>query len=415
MVPVEGLEPTRLAADDFESSASTNSATPARARILTWCRAAAARRRVLCYHPRAMASLPADVRQLERSAFEYDLPPGLIAQQPLRERSASRLLALEGASGALQDLRFTDLPALLRPGDLLVRNDTRVLMARVRGRKASGGAVEILVERITAERRCQAQVRASKGTRPGQRIELPGGALATVVGAAAGLVEIELDRPVGPYFEAHGAVPLPPYIARDPLESDRERYQTVYAREPGAVAAPTAGLHFDAALLAALAARGVGVADCTLHVGAGTFQPLRTARLEQHRMHAERLRVPAATVAAIEATRARGGRVIAVGTTVVRSLETAAAGGVLEPCEGETRLFIRPGFGFRVVDALVTNFHLPQSSLLVLVCAFAGREAVLAAYRHAVAARYRFFSYGDAMFVTPAAGARDAAAARGAA
>ena len=414
MVPVEGLEPTRLAADDFESSASTNSATPARARILARRFAAAARRQALCYHPRAMASLPADARQLERSAYHYDLPLGLIAQQPLPERSASRLLTLDGASGALGDLRFTNLPALLRPGDLLVRNDTRVLAARVRGRKASGGAVEILIERITAERRCNAQLRASKGARPGQRIELPGGALATVVAEADGLVELELDVPVGPYFEAHGTVPLPPYIARDALATDRERYQTVYAREPGAVAAPTAGLHFDATLLAALAARGVGVADCTLHVGAGTFQPLRSAQLEQHRMHAERLRVPAATVAAIAATRARGGRVIAVGTTVVRSLETAAAGGVLAAYEGETRLFIRPGFEFRVVDALVTNFHLPESTLLVLVCAFAGREPVLAAYRHAVAARYRFFSYGDAMFVTPSAGARRGGALRGA-
>ena len=413
MVPVEGLEPTRLAADDFESSASTNSATPARARILARRFAASARRRLLCYHPRAMASLPADARHTGRSDYHYDLPPRLIAQQPLPERSASRLLALEGESGALRDLNFTDLPALLQPGDLIVRNDTRVLPARVRGRKASGGAVEILIERITGERRCQAQVRASKGTRPGQRIELPGGALATVVSGAAGLVELELDRPVAPYFEAHGAVPLPPYITREALESDRERYQTVYAREPGAVAAPTAGLHFDLALLAALAARGVGVADCTLHVGAGTFQPLRTAQLDEHRMHAERLRVPAATVAAIGATRERGGRVIAVGTTVVRSLETAAAGGVLAPYEGETQLFIRPGFEFRVVDALVTNFHLPESTLLVLVCAFAGRDAVLAAYRHAVAARYRFFSYGDAMFVTPAAGARRGGAPRG--
>ena len=414
MVPVEGLEPTRLAADDFESSASTNSATPARARILARRFAATAGRPVLCYHPRAMASLPAEARPPERSAYHYELPPGLIAQQPLPERSASRLLALDGASGALRDLGFTDLESLLRPGDLIVRNDTRVLPARVHGRKASGGAVEILIERITAERRFAAQVRASKGTRPGQRIELPGGATATVLGAADGLVELELDRAVGPYFEAHGAVPLPPYIAREPLACDRERYQTVYAREPGAVAAPTAGLHFDAALLAALAARGVAVADCTLHVGAGTFQPLRTANLEEHCMHAEHVRVPAATVAAIEAARARGGRVVAVGTTVVRSLETAAADGRLAPFEGDTRLFIRPGFAFRVVDALITNFHLPESTLLVLVCAFAGREAVLAAYRHAVAARYRFFSYGDAMFVTPSAGARHRAAARGA-
>jgi S-adenosylmethionine:tRNA ribosyltransferase-isomerase len=354
-----------------------------------------------------MLETPA-ARPLTRADFRYQLPPRLIAQQPPAVRSASRLLAFDGASGAVRDLRFQDLAALLAPGDLLVRNDTRVLPARMHGRKASGGVVEILVERIIAERRFLAQARSSKGMRPGQRLELPAGAVATVVAADGELVEFELDRAVRAHFDAHGEVPLPPYIARPAAAADRERYQTVYARHPGAVAAPTAVLHFDAALLAALAARGVAVADVTLHVGAGTFQPLRSDDLDAHRMHAEWLAVPAATVAAIAAARARGGRVVAVGTTVVRSLETAAAGGTLAPFEGETRLFIRPGYRFAVTDALVTNFHLPESTLLMLVCAFAGRAAVLAAYAHAVRHEYRFFSYGDAMFVTPAPGARTA-------
>jgi S-adenosylmethionine:tRNA ribosyltransferase-isomerase len=354
-----------------------------------------------------MAETPPE-RRLTRADFRFELPPELIAQEPPAVRGTSRLLALDGAGGAVRDLRFGDLAGLLAPGDLLVRNDTRVLPARLHGRKATGGAVEILIERILDERRFSAQLRSSKGARPGQRIDLPAGAAATVVGGTAdGFVELELDRAARAYFEAHGEVPLPPYISRPPAPADRARYQTVYARAPGAVAAPTAGLHFDEALLAALAARGVAVADVTLHVGAGTFQPLRGDDLDGHRMHAEWLAVPAATVAAVAAARARGGRVVAVGTTVVRSLETAAVDGVLAPFAGETRLFIRPGYRFRVVDALVTNFHLPESTLLMLVCAFAGRETVLAAYAHAVRNRYRFFSYGDAMFVTPAAGARE--------
>ena len=343
---------------------------------------------------------------LTRADFGYALPPDLIATEPAATRSASRLLALEGATGGLKDLAFRDLPGLLAPGDLLVRNDTRVVPARLRGRKDTGGAVEILLERFLGERRVLAQFRSSKGARIGQPIELPGGARGAVVALHEDLVELEFDRPAAALFEAAGEVPLPPYIDRPGTAGDRERYQTVYAREPGAVAAPTAGLHFDAAVFAALAARGIGVADLTLHVGAGTFQPVRTQDLEQHRMHAEWLTVPRAAVAAVEAARARGARVIAVGTTVVRALESAARGGALAPFSGETRLFIRPGFTFRVVDALVTNFHLPESTLLMLVCAFAGREAVLRAYAHAVEARYRFFSYGDAMFVTPAPGAR---------
>ncbi len=347
-------------------------------------------------------------RRATRADFHFDLPPELIAQQPPAARGASRLLALDGASGTLGDLVFSALPTLLAPGDLLVRNDTRVLPARIHGVKSTGGAVEILVERLLGGARFIAQVRASKGARPGQRVELPVGAVATVTGRHDEMVEFELDRPARDYFEVHGEVPLPPYIARPTCAADRERYQTVYARSPGAVAAPTAGLHFDAALFAALAARGVGVADVTLHVGAGTFQPLRSEDPEAHRMHAEWLSVPEATVTAIAATRAAGGRVVAVGTTVVRSLETAAAEGALAPFEGETRIFIRPGFRFRVVDALVTNFHLPESTLLMLVSAFAGRERVLAAYAHAVQNRYRFYSYGDAMYLTPSVEARAA-------
>jgi len=340
---------------------------------------------------------------MRRADFSYPLPPELIAQRPLPERTASRLLALDGADGALRDLNFTDLPSLLRRGDLLVLNDTRVLPARVAGRKASGGACELLLERILGPRRFLAQARASKGLKPGGSVTLPAGAKAIVAARDGELYELQLDRDVLAYFEEHGAVPLPPYVARDPDQADRERYQTVYAGAPGAVAAPTAGLHFDPPMLERLAADGIGIARLTLHVGAGTFQPIRTDELAEHRMHAERFRVPDTTVAAIVETRRRGGRVIAVGTTVVRALETAAAGagGALAPIEGETGIFIVPGHRFRVVDALVTNFHLPESTLLVLVAAFAGRERVLAAYHHAIAGRYRFFSYGDAMFVLP--------------
>ena len=338
---------------------------------------------------------------MRRADFSYSLPPELIAQRPLAARTASRLLALDGADGTLRDLQFEDLPLLLRPGDLLVLNDTRVLPARVRGRKASGGACELLLERITAPRRFLAQARASKGLKPGTGIELPDGAHAVVIGRDGELYELELDRDALAWFDAHGSVPLPPYVDRDPDERDRERYQTVYAESPGAVAAPTAGLHFDAPMLSRLGDIGIDIARLTLHVGAGTFQPIRSDELALHRMHAERFRVPAETIAAIGDARARGGRVVAVGTTVVRALETAAAGGELAPLEGESRLFIVPGHRFRVVDALVTNFHLPESTLLVLVAALAGRERVLAAYDHAVAGRYRFFSYGDAMFVLP--------------
>ncbi len=336
---------------------------------------------------------------MRRADFSYDLPPELIAQRPLPERSASRLLVLDGATGALEDRRFPDLAQLLRPGDLLVLNDTRVLPARIGARKDSGGACEILLERVLDGRRILAQARASKGFRPGTALTLDGGARAVVTGRQDDLVEFELDREPLDYFERHGEMPLPPYIDRPAQPEDRSRYQTVFAAEPGAVAAPTAALHFDAALLERLAAQGVATGRLTLHVGAGTFQPLRGDDVEAHRLHSERFRVPAGVVAAVGAARARGGRVVAVGTTVVRSLEAAAAGGRLAPCEGETDIFIRPGHRFRVVDALVTNFHLPESTLLMLVSAFAGRERVLAAYAHAIRERYRFYSYGDAMVI----------------
>ncbi len=321
--------------------------------------------------------------------------------RPLPQRTASRLLALDGATGALRDLHFTDLPSLLQPGDLLVLNDTRVLPARLSGRKATGGACELLLERILSDRRILAQARSSKGLRQGMSIALPGEATARVVACRGEMHELELDRDALKYFEAHGSVPLPPYIDRPADAADRDRYQTVYAEQSGAVAAPTAGLHFDRESLAELARCDVVIERLTLHVGAGTFQPLRSDDLASHRMHSERFCVPPATVTAVARARQRGGRVVAVGTTVVRALEAAATGGRLEAREGETDIFIVPGHRFQVVDALVTNFHLPESTLLVLVAAFAGRERVLAAYHHAIAGRYRFFSYGDAMFVTP--------------
>ena len=343
---------------------------------------------------------------MQRSDFNYDLPAELIAQTPLAERRASRLLVLDGATGALADRAFADLPAHLKAGDLLVFNDTRVLPARVIGRKPTGGRVECLLERVLTPNTALVHLRASHTPQPGAELELPGGARACVVARAGELFELELDCDVVPYLEAHGQTPLPPYITRAPDAADRERYQTVFARAPGAVAAPTAGLHFDEPTLEALAARRVERAFVTLHVGAGTFAPVRADRIEDHELHAEWLEVSDATCGAVERCRRDGGRVVAVGTTSVRALETAARGGRLAPFAGDSRLFIYPGFPFRVVDMLVTNFHLPESSLLMLVAAFAGREHTLAAYRHAVAERYRFFSYGDAMLVTPQAAAR---------
>jgi S-adenosylmethionine:tRNA ribosyltransferase-isomerase len=335
---------------------------------------------------------------VDPAAFDYDLPPGLIAQAPLAGRSDSRLLAL-GNGDVVRDLRFTDLPGLLRRGDLLVVNRTRVVPARLFGRKASGGRIELLLERVLADDVALVQLRASHAPRPGSRLELEDGGIAEVLERRGPFTVLRFAAPVLEVLERAGHVPLPPYIRRPDAPADRERYQTLFAREPGSVAAPTAGLHFDAALLARLDALGVARAAVTLHVGAGTFAPLRAEQLAAGRLHAERVAVPAATVAAVATARDSGGRVVAVGTTVVRALESAATGSVLAPCDGETELFIRPGHAFRVVDALVTNFHLPRSSLLMLVAAFGGTERVLAAYRHAVAQRYRFFSYGDAMFL----------------
>ncbi|MDE2249856.1 MAG: tRNA preQ1(34) S-adenosylmethionine ribosyltransferase-isomerase QueA [Gammaproteobacteria bacterium] len=343
---------------------------------------------------------------MRRSDFDYALPAELIAQEPLARRSASRLLLLDGAVGAPADHEIASLPELLRPGDLLVFNDTRVLPARLAARRSSGGRVEVFLERALGGHAALVQTRASNALREGERLDSDGGPL-RLTARREDLWEVALPGPAVEFFERWGSVPLPPYIDRAPDARDRERYQSLFARVPGAVAAPTASLHFDAALLAALAARGVLRAELTLHVGAGTFHPVRSESLEEHRMHAEWYEVPAATASAIAAVRAAGGRVVAVGTTVARALEAAAAaGGSMGAGHGETRLFITPGYRFLAIDGLVTNFHLPKSTLLMLVAAFAGREAVLAAYRHAIAHRYRFFSYGDAMLVWPANGAR---------
>jgi len=344
---------------------------------------------------------------LKKADFHFDLPPELIAQAPPAERSASRLLVVDAKRDTLEDRRFTDLVELLAPGDLLVFNDTRVLPARLHGRKETGGAVEILIERITGAHEARAQLGVSKKPKAGGRILFDDGSTATVLGRDGEFFVLRFDatEPLEKLLLRLGRMPLPPYIDRAANTADDERYQTVYAREPGAVAAPTAGLHFDQALLDALAARGVQFGYVTLHVGAGTFQPVRAERIENHVMHREWLNVGAELVERIRRTRADGGRVVAVGTTVVRALESAAlAAGAerpaLTPWAGDTGLFITPGFAFRVCDALLTNFHLPESSLLMLVCAFAGQGAVLAAYAHAVRARYRFFSYGDAMLIT---------------
>jgi S-adenosylmethionine:tRNA ribosyltransferase-isomerase len=377
---------------------------------------------------------------MRRADFHFDLPGELIAQRPATPRSASRLLALDGAGGKLEDLSFRDLPGLLGPADLLVFNDTRVVPARVHGIKDSGGKIELLLERVLTPNTALVHARSSKALKTGAEVQLPGGAHARLLGRDGDLFRLEFSSDVLEYFETHGEVPLPPYIDRAPEQADRERYQTVYARERGAVAAPTAGLHFDAEIFAALEARGVRRAFVTLHVGAGTFQPVRVDDIDRHEMHTEYLEVSESVCAAIGAARAAGGRVIAVGTTVVRSLETAAAaarvaagalddagagdgGGdgagagddagardhagaqaaaALRPYRGATRLFIKPGYKFRVVDAMITNFHLPESTLLMLCAAFVGTDTLKKAYAHAVASRYRFFSYGDAMFLTPA-------------
>jgi S-adenosylmethionine:tRNA ribosyltransferase-isomerase len=361
--------------------------------------------------------------------FDFDLPPELIAQHPAPERSASRLL--DGTASAPVDRVFRDLPGLLAPGDLLVFNDTRVIKARLFGRKASGGAVEALVERVLPAAPGQtaavwAHLRASKSPQPGSvvrfsRQKASGAQDAVARSAQAGDAAVpepsfnaqvlgragpdgslfHLAFPSDPFalLEAFGHVPLPPYITHEDEEEDERRYQTVFAARPGAVAAPTASLHFDEGVLAALQARGVGTTRVTLHVGAGTFQPVRAERIEDHRMHSEWYEVGPETVAAIKATKAAGGRIVAVGTTTVRSLESAARGGRLQPTTGETDIFITPGFEFRVVDRLITNFHLPKSTLMMLVSALAGHARVMDLYRHAIAQRYRFFSYGDSMLL----------------
>ena len=335
--------------------------------------------------------------------FDYSLPSHLIAQLPLPERSASRLLVV--AKEAFVDCRIAQLIDLLRPGDLVVVNDSRVLHARLFGCKASGGRIEVLVERLLGEHEVLAQIRASKPPRPGSSLRLEEAFDAEVVERQGEFYRLRFpqDAPVIDLLERHGRLPLPPYIARSAAPADETRYQTVYAREQGSVAAPTAGLHFDSGLLAALQGKGCGIAYVTLHVGAGTFQPVRCSVLAEHRMHRESYTLPDATVAAIAATQQAGGRVIAVGTTTLRALESAAlnaSGAGLAGGSGETELFILPGFRFRVVDLLLTNFHLPKSTLLMLVSAFAGSALIRRAYAHAIEQAYRFFSYGDAMLLT---------------
>lgn len=349
---------------------------------------------------------------MQVSDFHFDLPDELIARYPMAERTASRLLQLDGQTGALRHGQFVDVLDRLNPGDLLVFNNTRVIPARMFGQKASGGKLEVLVERILDEHSVLAHVRSSKSPKPGTRLILDAGADGVPVEAEMrarhnALFEIHfLDpRPVLEILEAIGHMPLPPYIDRPDEDADKERYQTVYNQKPGAVAAPTAGLHFDEPLLEKIRAKGVETAFVTLHVGAGTFQPVRVDKIEDHHMHSEYAEVPQEVVDAIAATRARGGRVIAVGTTSVRSLESAAKvtlaqGKPLAPFFSDTDIFIFPGYQFQVVDAMVTNFHLPESTLIMLVSAFAGYDNVMAAYQAAVAEQYRFFSYGDAMFVT---------------
>lgn len=338
---------------------------------------------------------------MQRTDFYFDLPEALIAQQPTAERSGSRLLSLDGASGERCDRQFSDLLELLHPGDLLVFNDTRVIPARLFGRKESGGQVEVLVERITSEHEVLAHLRASKSPKAGARLTLEESIEVEVLGRDGPLFILRFPAPVLGLLKQYGRMPLPPYIDRVAAEADAERYQTVYAKREGAVAAPTAGLHFDEAMLARVKALGVESAYVTLHVGAGTFQPVRVDDIREHPMHSEYIEVPQEVVDAVFATRQRGGRVIAVGTTVVRSLESAARSGELQAYSGETNIFIYPGYEFRVIDALVTNFHLSESTLLMLVCAFAGYQPVMDAYRHAVEENYRFFSYGDAMFLLP--------------
>jgi S-adenosylmethionine:tRNA ribosyltransferase-isomerase len=343
---------------------------------------------------------------VKKSDFHYELPPELIAQAPLPERSASRLLVVPPAPAPFVDGGIRDLPRLLQPGDLLVFNDTRVIPARLHGSKASGGRVEILIERLLPGDEARAQVGASKSPKAGSRIALDAGGEAEVLGRDGEFYRLRfhVGEALDAWLQHAGRLPLPPYIHREPGADDDARYQTVFAREPGAVAAPTAGLHFDEALLGELKQRGIDFGHVTLHVGAGTFQPVRVDDLAEHRMHSEWLNVGAQLVEKVRHTRANGGRVVAIGTTVVRALESAMAGDELQPFAGETSIFILPGVRVRSIDAVLTNFHLPESTLLMLVSAFSGKERIFAAYEHAVRERYRFFSYGDAMLLYPQAG-----------
>jgi len=340
------------------------------------------------------------------SDFDYDLPETLIASRPADERRDSRLLVVDCAADELHDARFADLPRYLAAGDLLVMNDTRVVKARLLGRKTTGGKIEVLIERPLSERTALAHVRASKSPKAGTGLEFDGGWAARVLGRLGNLYELEFNGDVAEIMDSYGKVPLPPYIERRAEALDEERYQTVYADKPGAVAAPTAGLHFDEAMLGELSAAGMGHCFVTLHVGAGTFQTLKHEAVDDNTLHSERIVVSPDTVSEIRAARREGGRIVAVGTTSVRSLESASRSGEIDAFSGESDLFIRPGYRFRSVDALITNFHLPRSSLLMLVSALAGRERMLAAYRHAVASQYRFFSYGDAMLILPDPDAR---------
>jgi len=332
------------------------------------------------------------------SDFDYKLPDELIAQYPATDRRGSRLLDI---SGGISDRTFGDLPGLLRANDLLVFNDTRVIKARLVATKETGGRAEILIERTQSKRSVLAHVKASKTPKPGSRLLLADNAVAEVLGREGDLFSLSFSTDVMPFIDRHGEVPLPPYLGRAADLTDIERYQTVYAKDPGAVAAPTAGLHFDEAMLEEILGKGVRHAWVTLHVGAGTFQSLREEDIKENKLHSERVDISEECCEAIAATKAAGGRVIAVGTTSVRALECASASGKAEAFHGETDMFILPGYKFRVVDAMITNFHLPQSSLLMLVAAFAGKERILNAYQHAVREKYRFFSYGDAMFLTP--------------
>lgn len=339
---------------------------------------------------------------MQLSDFYFDLPEELIAAYPLEKRSSSRLLCLEGDSGKLVHRTFTDIIDLVEPGDLLVFNDTRVIPARLHGQKESGGKVEMLVERVIGEKRALVHLRASRTPKEGAQLSFEGGIKAEVVGRKEGLFDLQFDitTTLIEALEQHGHMPLPPYIKREDQQSDRERYQTVYNRKPGAVAAPTAGLHFDEALFKRLEAKGVNKAFVTLHVGAGTFRPVKVENIKEHQMHAEYIEVTEEVCAQVAATKAAGKRVIAVGTTSVRCLETAGAGGELKPFFGDTQIFIYPGYQYQQVDALVTNFHLPESTLMMLVSAFAGYQNTMNAYAVAVQEKYRFFSYGDAMFIT---------------